>query len=72
MEIKHARIDNTEVTIQLLRLSCPNCKESVRFAIQDDDRLCREDANYYEERCHQLSSEVYRLNSTIDDLLRRK
>ncbi len=71
MEVKHAIYGdeyppNEMVTFQLLKLCCPKCKEPVQYAIQDDDRLYREDAKFWEKKCFQLSKEIKRLNETID------
>lgn len=73
MEIKHMKFtDNlipTEMTMQLMRTTCPLCHEAVQFALHNDDRLFEKDAEYYQERCEDLAKQVYQLNKTIQAIL---
>lgn len=71
MEIEHARIDNTRMTVQLIRSSCPMCRESVRFILPEKDRIYREDAEYYKKMCYKASEEIHRLEKIIDALSER-
>jgi hypothetical protein len=54
MEITHLKHDLTEITLQVLRATCPKCHGAVEFILTDDDRLYKEDAIFYEKECQRL------------------
>jgi len=53
------------MTMQLLRVSCPKCRQPVEFVLSDEDRQYKADANYYKGQCEQLQNKVRRLNAVI-------
>ena len=73
MEIKHANYGypNEMQTMQIMRTTCPLCHEAVQFAIHEDDRQYKDDAEYYEEQAIRWRKEVQRLNKLIDVILQR-
>ncbi len=71
MEIRHAQIDNTMTTVQLMRATCPKCHNAVEFILCEDDRQFKEDAEYYEKLYGKANLEIHRLRKIIDQILER-
>lgn len=56
---------NDFITMQTYDTTCPRCHEAVRFAIQEEDRSCKQDMKYYKEYCGRLAKENSQLREDV-------
>lgn len=68
IEVANRIHPNSMVTMQLLRMLCPKCKQPVEYILSDEDRQFEADANYWKMRAEQHFKRIENLERHIKHL----